>query len=178
MIREFPAVRFRFLDAPWLCYRVFHFYKEGSNMKQFFSAVVVVSLMAALHTTCTTIESADQEENRFFIGLWEGVDPLDGSSFQVSISDIDRNGVIDTISRETFFTLCDGERGLATGTGTVGDDGILRTNAVLTCLTTGKTISGESTYEPVKKDEILVLSFPRTNPDLPPIILHQVSSRL
>jgi len=146
-------------------------------MKRFFSAVVVVSLMAALHTTCTTSESTDQEKNRFFIGLWEGVDPLDGSGVQVSISDIDRDGVIDTIASETFFTLCDSERGIVTGTGTVGDDGILRANEVLTCLTTDKTISGESTYEPVKKDEILVLRS-LTDLDLPPIILHQVSSRL
>ncbi|MDA2920454.1 hypothetical protein MYX76_13345 [Desulfobacterota bacterium AH_259_B03_O07] len=96
---------------------------------------------------------------------------------QVSISDIDRNGVIDIIWRESFFTLCDGERGVLTGTGTIGDDGILRTNEVLTCLTTGETSDGEGAYEPVKKDEILVTSSP-TNPVLPPIILHQVSSRL
>jgi len=146
-------------------------------MKRLFSAVVVLSLMAALHTTCTSLEGADQEENRFFIGLWEGVDPLDGSGVQVSISDIDRNGVIDIIGSETFFTVCDGERGVFTGTGTVGDDGILRTNEVLTCLTTGKLINFEGAYEPVKKDEILVLSFP-TDPVSPPIILHQVSSRL
>lgn len=146
-------------------------------MKRLFSAVVVVVLMAALHITCTPLEGSDQEESRFFIGLWEGVDPLDGSSVQISISDIDRNGVIDVIWYETFFGLCDSERGVVTGAGTVGDDGILRTNEELTCLTTGETFNGEGVYEAVKKDEILVNSSP-TNPALPPIILHQVSSRL
>jgi hypothetical protein len=146
-------------------------------MKRFFNAVVVVGLMAALHIACTSTEGEDQEENRFFIGLWEGVDPLDGSSVQISISDIDRNGVFDVIEYQTFFTLCDGELGVVTGAGTVGDDGILRTNEELTCLTTGETFNAEGAYEPVKKDEILVISYP-TNPALPTIILHQVSSRL
>jgi len=146
-------------------------------MKRFFSALVVVSLMAALHTSCTSLEGADNEENQFFTGLWEGVDPLDGSGVQVSISDLDRDGEFDIIWRETFFTLCDGGRGIVTGTGTVGEDGILRTNEVFTCLPTGEPSDGEAIYEPVKKDEILIVSSP-TSPDLPPIILHQVSSRL
>ena len=146
-------------------------------MKRFFVTVVVVGLMAALHTTCTSTNSADEEENRFFIGLWEGIDPVDGSNVRVSISNIDRDGVFEIVWSETFFTLCDGEPGVVTGTGTVGEDGILRGNEVLTCLTTGETLNSEGVYEPVKKDEILVNISP-TNPELPPIILHQVSSRL
>lgn len=145
-------------------------------MKWLFSVVVVVGLMAALHTACTTTNSANQEQNRFFIGFWEGVDPLDGSSVQVSISDNDRDGVFDIIWRESFFTLCDGERGIVTGTGTV-EDGILRANLVRTCVTTDETGEFEVAFEPEKEDEILV-TISITNPDIPSIILHQVSSRL
>jgi hypothetical protein len=68
-----------------------------------------------------------------FLGFWEGVDPLDGSVVQSSISDVENDGVIEIYQREGFFTSCyNGTtntlgRGLFIGTGTVVSKGVLET---------------------------------------------------
>ena len=122
-------------------------------------------------------ERADSKAGRF-TGFWGGVDPLDGSGVQNSISDIDQDGVFEIIGRETFFTFCrdvgaNGEFGIVLSTGTIGEDGILRVEGTLTCDNDQK-IKIKEAYESVKKGAILLL----TDPDdagIPPIILHRLS---
>ncbi len=116
--------------------------------------------------------------SRVVPGLWEGVDPLDGSGVQSSISDIDQDGVFEIIVRETFFTFCkdvgaNGEFGILMSTGTIGEDGILRAEGTLTC-DNGQEIMIREAYEPVTQGAILVLTDP-DDPGTPTIILHRVS---
>ena len=56
------------------------------------------------------------------VGLWEGIDALDGSTVRISIGDIDGDGVLDFRWRESFFTGCfsrDNQLGRGVVAGTV-----------------------------------------------------------
>ena len=76
-------------------------------------------------TAASTARGADRVDA--FLGLWEGVDSLDGSFVRTSVSDIDDDGILEVTQSETFFSFCFGMgpqfsqgRGLEVGTATVG----------------------------------------------------------
>ena len=110
-------------------------------------ALVIAFAIAALPVTATALD--DDVFTRAFLGFWEGVDPLDGSTAQVSISDIGGDGVLEIVVGESFWTLCFelGDnfslgRGLSSGQGTVVSNGVLEVEETLTC------ISDDNTLEP------------------------------
>lgn len=56
------------------------------------------------------------------VGLWEGIDALDGSTIAISIGDLDGDGVLNFWWYESFFTGCftpENQRGRAVLNGTV-----------------------------------------------------------
>ncbi len=62
------------------------------------------------------------EDGGKLVGLWEGVDALDGSTVWISIGDIDGDKVLDFRWRESFFSGCftqDNQRGRGVVVGTV-----------------------------------------------------------
>lgn len=90
--------------------------------------VLAVTLVSAMVVGTPTISDAVafNASGEKFIGLWEGIDPDDGSTVQVSISDINNDDVLEIVAREGFFTVCSNigpnytlGRGTITGTGTV-----------------------------------------------------------
>jgi len=111
----------------------------------------------------------------FFLGLWEGVDPEDGSEVLYSLSDNDRNGVIEITGRKTFFTTCNGDGGV-TGKGSVGQGGILEAELLLKCRP-GPEVPGSATFTPIKRDGVLVFVVPVNDPAALPVVLHRVSRR-
>ena len=91
-------------------------------MKRMVHAIVLVVLTMAL----VVPGIAGANGTRFFIGLWQGVDTLDGSEILVSISDNNRDGILEVRYTETFFTTCiaqdkgfNGSPGLVEGVGTI-----------------------------------------------------------
>ena len=94
-----------------------------------FTALIVgLTVMAA--ATPTLAVSPNAAKGKFFIGFWEGIDPLDGSTVQLSISDNDQDGMFDFIYRESFFTTCftaqnTKGRGVLTGTASVVEQGAI-----------------------------------------------------
>jgi hypothetical protein len=77
------------------------------------TAFYVRAAMLASAVTLGTVATSDAAvfEPSFrhlqaFLGFWEGVDPLDGSIVQSSISDVENDGVIEIYQREGFFTIC------------------------------------------------------------------------
>jgi hypothetical protein len=56
--------------------------------------------------TAAAFASPKPPWERDFVGLWEGVDALDGSTVQVSLSDIEGDGVLELRQREGFYTVC------------------------------------------------------------------------
>ncbi len=147
-----------------------------------FTALIVgLTVMAAATPTLAGQPNSQNAANgRFFIGFWEGIDPLDGSTAQLSIIDNDRDGVFDIISREGFFTTCftaqnTKGRGVVIGTGTLVEQGMIEFVAELTCFDDDNQIGGEfnttNVIRAAPKDAILIIEFP-TRP-LFPIVLHR-----
>ena len=146
-------------------------------MKKFYIFLAALSLIAVLQLACTDSNSEDNEADRFFLGLWEGNDPLDGSTVLVSFTNLDKDDTIELDWTESLFTICEGANGLVTGIGTVGEDGILLTDEMFTCFNNEETFEGTGSYEPVKEDGIIIVTSP-ANPELPAIVLHKVSNNI
>ena len=108
-----------------------------------------------------------------FRGLWEGVDVNDGSKRTISITDRDRDGLLEVASRDSYWTLCDGDRGLEYATGRVGRDGVLTTEGEVTCFDDRLPLPIEQTYELSRRDDTLFATPVGTG--LVPITLHRVS---
>jgi hypothetical protein len=111
--------------------------------------------------------------NRHFLGLWEGVDVNDGSKRTISITDRDRDGIFEVAARDTYWTLCDGDRGIELSTGSVRYDGVLATDGLVTCFDDSIEVPVMQTYEYSKREDTLFATPHGT--DLLPITLHRVS---
>ncbi|MEJ2085351.1 MAG: hypothetical protein P8Y44_06700 [Acidobacteriota bacterium] len=108
-----------------------------------------------------------------FLGLWEGVDVNDGSKRTISITDHENDGVFEVASRDTFWTLCNGDRGLEIASGVVDDEGILVTEGVVNCFDDPTQLPIQQTYEYSRRSDTLVATPLGTG--LIPITLHRVS---
>ena len=135
-------------------------------LKTAFLAAVSLALLAAT-------ADGGRKAPRRFLGLWEGVDVNDGSRRTISITDRNRDGVLEVAARDTFWTLCDGDRGLELATGGVRNDGVLATQGVVTCFEDGTEIDVMQTYELSRRDRTLLATAVGTG--LLPATLHRVS---
>lgn len=115
-----------------------------------------------------------QPSSRHLLGLWEGVDINDGSKRSVSITDLEGDGVFEVASRDTYWTLCDGDRGLELATGAVRADGVLETAGVVTCFDGRAGVPVQQTYEFSRRDDTLFAT--PTDTALQPIVLHRITS--
>ncbi len=131
-----------------------------------FSVVLLASIVSA--------DGGGGGRNAYFIGLWEGVDPNDGSRRTVSISDNDRDGVFELIQYDTFWTLCGHGLAIATGTATVGANGVLNWSGTLKCDPSDPGFPFSVDYSPVRHSDVL-LEQPVGIPLLPDN-LHRVST--
>ncbi len=138
-------------------------------------ALMLVLLSVTLLVSIASANDGNKGRKSYFIGLWEGVDPNDGSRRTISISDNDGDGVFDLTQYDTFWTLCGSDRGISKGTGTIGPDGILSWAGTLECLETGAVVAFEVDYEPVRLSGILVEQI-TVGPPLEPALLHRVST--
>ena len=138
-------------------------------MKRVFLPVVLVALIGS---TAAGTEQGNAS-NRRFLGLWEGVDINDGSKRTISITDRDSDGTLEVASRDTFWTLCDGDRGLELATGNVRPDGVLETAGLVTCFTGAPMVPVQQTYEFSRREDTLLATADGT--PLMAITLHRVS---
>ncbi len=67
------------------------------------------------------------------IGLWQGVDSVDGSLRTIAITDRNGDRSLEVLANDTYWSICEGPGGLETVTGAVGDDGVLRTSGQIVC---------------------------------------------
>ena len=143
-------------------------------------ALAIAVAMAALPVTATALD--DDDDARAFLGFWEGVDPRDGSTVQVSISDIEGDGVLELVYAESFFTLCFqlGDdfslgRGLISGPGIVVSKGVLEVKESLTCISDDNNLEEprlfENQYTLESQGRILVVG----QGDAPSILLHRTA---
>ena len=114
-------------------------------MKRFLIILIVVSAMAALSVILTQTANSDggyqsngAVRSQFFIGLWGGVDHVDGSEILVSISDNDDDGKLELLWHESRWFNCGGsDNAVLTATGGTVQDGVLSfETAIISCFDT------------------------------------------
>jgi hypothetical protein len=132
-------------------------------------------ILMVLFVTLAAGTAHGQSSNRPFLGLWEGVDINDGSKRTISITDRDGDGMFQVASRDTFWTLCNGDRGLELAEGRVRPDGVLETIGLVSCFDGAPGIQVVQTYEFSRRDDTLLATPHGTT--LQPITLHRVSER-
>lgn len=93
--------------------------------------VLFITIVSMTMLAASGIRS--RNANRHFLGLWEGVDVNDGSKRSISITDRDRDGIFEVAARDTYWTLCQGDRGLEAAMGSIRYDGVLETEGLVTC---------------------------------------------
>ena len=111
-------------------------------------------------------------QGKDFVGLWQGIDPLDGSEVLRSIT-LDEDGTFNIIGTETYFDGCDG-RGKVSATGSF-DNGILGSNNyTLHCYDPEKDITPRWVeYVQDKENGTIV----EVIGNFPPVILHRIDTQ-
>lgn len=118
---------------------------------------MIKRFVAAAFCTLALSYSAHAVSDDFsMIGLWQGVDSVDGSLRTMAIADQDGDGVLEVLANDTFWSVCEGPHGLETVTGVVGDDGVLRTKGKIVCHS-GATVDVETTFTPQEADVDMLL---------------------
>jgi hypothetical protein len=81
-----------------------------------------------------------------FIGDWQAVDPDDGSLQTMTISRNVDGTTVRVLVHDSYFSLCDGDRGLGQGTGVLSPSRTLTVaDYRLTCFPSGTTKKGPTT---------------------------------
>lgn len=136
-------------------------------------AAVALGSHASWATNLPEPTNSDFAGTRLIVGLWEGIDPHDGSGARLSII-CDQDGVCEVLVAETLFTVCDGSsEGLGRGTGSI-DAGVLQVpNFTLTCFATRDVIRSAVEFTPDFQNGTLVQR--GDDPDFEPVVYHKVS---
>ena len=89
--------------------------------------------------------SANAGNERPFVGLWEGIDPVDGGDSLRSIT-CDRDRSCQLAATDSIITLCGRGAGFVGATGALDGDELAFPDAVLTC-PNGETLNLSISYE-------------------------------
>jgi hypothetical protein len=140
-------------------------------------------LTATVPLAATALDD-DGRQSQGFLGFWEGVDPLDGSTVQVAISDIEGDGILELVNGEGFWTVCFqlGDnyslgRGLVTGQGSVVSEDVLEVETSLTCIDDDNNPAPPSvgTFQYTLESDDRILVVPQGDSDAPNILLHRTA---
>jgi hypothetical protein len=110
---------------------------------------------------------------RAFVGLWEGVDPVDGGDSLRSIT-CRRDGSCALAASDTVVTLCGGGPAFVGGTGGLEGDELVFADAVLTC-PDGETLDLVLRFARDSLNRTLVETTTVGERTLPNIVFHKVS---
>ena len=121
---------------------------------------------------------------RNFVGYWQGVDVLDGSTVHVSLSDIEGDGVLELRQQESFYTICFNQGpGFSQGRGFIRGSGRATARRVLTLETQLICVSDDNVATPLLDEHVeytlssggQILQLP-TFGNNPRVLLHRTSS--
>jgi len=141
-------------------------------MRALTRTILVATAAAGLLAVSPSGGGADKD----FAGLWEAVDRNDGALRTFSIADRDGDGVFEVAIRDTYWTLCAGDRGLHRGTGVVAPDGAsMLVTGPLTCFESGQEVEVQVLLEYSRSTDTL-LETPLGTP-LVSNTLHRVTRR-
>ena len=138
-----------------------------------FLFVTMVSAMAVLSIIFVPAASSadNQGRTKFFIGLWKGVDSVDGSEVLASISDNDGDGTLELLWHESRWFSCNGsDNAILTATGGTIEDRVLSfETAIISCFDmNNETDVSPVTFEANRKDNTIFSNN---------IVLHRIDSR-
>ena len=142
-------------------------------MKRFSTVLIVVSALVVLAFSGA---AGNGRSEKRFRGLWEGIDPGDGSSQQILISG-GADGECSLAWSESYWTVCDGRRAILEGFGESDRDerNTLVFQMAITCFDPKEVVVEDTlTFRFVGQDMLLV-SAPGEFTDLP---FFRVSSRV
>jgi hypothetical protein len=114
-----------------------------------------LAIPAALALFCALSLGAGAPKNRDFTGLWKAVDRNDGAERTFCITDEDGDGEYDVAIRDTYWTLCAGDRGVHRATGRVDADGALVVTGPLVCFDTGAELEVTVRLEHSKRTDTM-----------------------
>ncbi len=156
-------------------------------MKRFLIAfVLVLSLMFVSNVNASFLNNGSHFidlSGSYFIGLWQGVDPADGSEVLFSIFKND-DGTFSILGHESSFYVCNNtDKGVVTGTGQIEHGVLVITDMELQCLpvagggTGGTTYHYSVEYVPDKKNQILIYKEIDGSSEFSTIILYRISKQ-
>jgi hypothetical protein len=141
--------------------------------------LLVLAAVALLPLAVGSSANAASERSFFglrsFIGLWEGIDPVDGGDSLRSITcSLDRSCELG--ATDSVITLCGGGPAFASGTGGFEGDALAFPDAVLTC-PDGRTVNLSISYErdPLNRTLVETTVVLDTDTTLPNITFHKIS---
>jgi hypothetical protein len=88
---------------------------------------LVIAFVALLHLAFASSATAGGE--RTFVGLWEGIDPVDGGDSLRSITCLE-DQTCNLAATDSVVTLCGGGTGFASGTGGLEGDELTLPNII------------------------------------------------
>jgi hypothetical protein len=158
------------------------------SLRSLFSFVASMLVLAAMMATAATAASAAAPASSVridaYLGLWEGVDALDGSLVRLSLSDVNEDGVLELTQTESFYSFCHAKgasfslgHGVEVGTATVAQKrDALKIDIQLICIDDGNGKHAESPianeYQLRSRGKTLVIpAFPTSLP----IVLHRIA---
>lgn len=140
---------------------------------------LVFASMALLPLAVASSANADSERSFFglrsFVGLWEGIDPVDGGDSLRSITcSLDRSCKL--AATDSVITLCGGGPAFASGTGGLEGDELVFPDAVLAC-PNGRKVDLAISYErdPLNRTLVETTVVVDTETTLPNIVFHKIS---
>jgi hypothetical protein len=142
--------------------------EREASMRRF----LVLAFVAVLPVAFAS--SADAASERSFVGLWEGVDPVDGGDSLRSITCFkDRSCRL--AATDSVITLCGGGPAFVGGTGALEGDALVFADAVLTC-PDGREVDLVISFERDPRNRTLVeTTVVSGGTTLPNIVFHKVS---
>lgn len=100
------------------------------------------------------VSSANAASERSFVGLWQGIDPLDGGEALHSITCF-RDRTCQLVASDSVVSFCGGESALINGTGSLEGDELVFPDAVLAC-PEDTVMNLEISYERDRRNRTLV----------------------
>ena len=136
-------------------------------MKRFLIVAFVILL------PLTLAAFAEDASERAFVGLWEGIDPVDGGDALRSIT-CSEDQTCHLAVTDSVITLCGGGTGFASGTGGLDGDELVFPDVLLTC-PNGEEAHLVVSFERDQLNRTLVETAIVGSRTLPNIIFHKVS---
>lgn len=142
---------------------------------------IVVLLIALSIVLVSNTDAGSFDRGQFFIGLWQGIDPIDGSEMLRSITR-DEDGTFSITGTETHFIGCEGDRGKVIGTGVLEGNVIVSSDFTLICYGANYFDDADDEYfstpmviEPDRFNRTITENY--ESPMFPSAVLHKVSNR-